>query len=123
MTRVLWPKCEDYYTLMTVRASEGRASFDSEKQNEPVNPEDCYFQESDFQYWDDEYDSVEHLIDAINGRYVIVGACDPSIGRQGRRGDDSAVISILRDTQSGHLYVIDADIRSAGPKILQSRAG
>ena len=38
-TAVLWPELEDCYELMELRIREGRASFDSEKQNEPVNPD------------------------------------------------------------------------------------
>ncbi len=114
-TSVLWPQCEDYYTLMEIRISEGRASFDSEKQNEPVNPEDCYFQESDFHFWDDEYDSPEDLIMALGQRGALYGACDPSLGRQGRNADDTAIISILKDIETGTMYVIDADIRRRKP--------
>ena len=44
-TDVLWPEVEDYYYLMKMRVSDGPAFFDSEKQNEPVNPEDCLFKE------------------------------------------------------------------------------
>ena len=40
-TDVLWPEVEDYYYLMKMRVSDGPAFFDSEKQNEPVNPDDC----------------------------------------------------------------------------------
>jgi hypothetical protein len=47
-TEVLWPEVEDYYSLMLMREAEGPASFDSEKQNELVNPEDCYFLRREF---------------------------------------------------------------------------
>ena len=114
-TNVLWPQLEDYLSLMELRLKEGRLSFDSEKQNEPVNPEDCYFQESDLHYWDDEFGSAEDLIEAFKRRSAIVGACDPSMGREGRTGDDSAIVSLLRDTRTGILYVLDADIRRRRP--------
>ncbi|MCH8824634.1 MAG: phage terminase large subunit [Planctomycetes bacterium] len=114
-TKVLWGELEDYYALMELRISEGRASFDSEKQNEPVNPEDCYFQESDFQFWDDEYSSVEALIGSMRGRHSFYGACDPSMGKQGKGSDDTAIITLLRDDLSGMLYVIDADIKRRKP--------
>lgn len=82
---------------MELRICEGRAAFDSEKQNEPVDPEDCFFQENEFCFWDDKYDSLEALIASMKGTYSIYGACDPSMGKQGRGGDDSAIISLLRD--------------------------
>lgn len=114
-TKVLWEELEDYYSLMELRISEGRASFDSEKQNEPVNPEDCYFQESDFHFWDDDFISVEALIGSMRGRHSFYGACDPSMGKQGKHSDDTAIITLLRDDKNGTLYVIDADIKRRKP--------
>lgn len=114
-TEVLWGELEDYYALMELRISEGRASFDSEKQNEPLDPADCLFQESDFLFWDDKHSSVEALIDSMRGRCSMYGACDPSLGKQGRGGDDSAIITLLRDETTGLLYVIDADIKRRKP--------
>ena len=52
-TEVLWPEVENYYYLMKMRVSDGPAFFDSEKQNEPIHPEDCLFREEWFAYWDD----------------------------------------------------------------------
>lgn len=114
-TEVLWGALEDYYALMKLRATEGRSSFDSEKQNEPVNPDDCYFQENEFVFWDDEYGTPEALIGSMHGRCSFFGACDPSMGKQGRSGDDSAIITLLRDDASGILYVLDADIKRRKP--------
>ncbi len=114
-TEVLWGELEDYYALMELRISEGRASFDSEKQNEPVDPADCLFQESDFLFWDDEHSSAEGLIGSMRGRCSFYGACDPSMGKQGRGGDDSAIVSLLRDDASGILFVLDADIKRRKP--------
>ena len=103
---------------MELRISEGRASFDSEKQNEPLDPADCLFQESDFLFWDDKHSSVEALIDSMRGRCSFYGACDPSMGKQGRDGDDSAIITLLRDDTTGFLYVIDADIKRRKPAVI-----
>ena len=114
-TKVLWGELEDYYALMELRISEGRASFDSEKQNEPVDPADCLFQESNFLFWDDDHSSAEGLIGSMRGRFSMFGACDPSMGKQGRGGDDSAIISLLRDDLTGFLYVLDADIKRRKP--------
>ncbi len=43
-----------YYDLMVIRISEGEASFNSEIQNDPIDPENCTFQEEWFDFWDDE---------------------------------------------------------------------
>ena len=114
-TKVLWPELEDYCTLMQIQAGEGRASFDSEKQNEPTNPEDCIFQESDFYFWDNDYDTPEELIAAVGNNGSFYGACDPSLGKLGKNRDDTAIISLLRDCETGVLYVIDADIERRKP--------
>jgi predicted phage terminase large subunit-like protein len=114
-TEVLWPEVEDYYTLMQMRESEGPASFDSEKQNEPVNPEDCFFLEEDLRFWDDRFEDEQSLLAAVGKNAVLVGACDPSLGRQGKHADDSAIITLLRDKDNGTLYVLDADIARRKP--------
>jgi len=114
-TRVLWPEIEDYYTLMLMRETEGPASFDSEKQNEPVNPNDCIFLEEDFRYWEDRWSDEQELIAAMQGHAKFIGACDPSLGRQGRHADDSAIITLLRDDRDGTLYVLDADVGRRRP--------
>jgi hypothetical protein len=43
---------EPYDDLMKMRVSDGPAYFDSEKQNEPINPTDCLFQEDWFTFYD-----------------------------------------------------------------------
>ncbi|UCC32055.1 MAG: hypothetical protein JSU86_07195, partial [Phycisphaerales bacterium] len=95
-TKVLWPENEDYYALMLMRESEGPASFDSEKQNEPVNPADCLFLEEEFHYWDDRWESSTELIAPVGKNACWVGACDPSLGKSGKHADDSAIITLLR---------------------------
>jgi len=114
-TRVLWPEREDYYWLMERRIILGRAAFDCEKQNEPVDPKDCYFREEDIVYWDDDGTIEEYLLERLRGHCRIIGACDPSLGKAGRGRDDSAIITLARDTKPGTLYVLDADIRRRLP--------
>ena len=117
-TDVLWPGNEDYYALMRMRESEGPASFDSEKQNEPVNPADCLFLEEEFHYWDDRWESSAELIAAVGKNACWVGACDPSLGKSGKHADDSAIVTLLRDSSTGTLYVIDADIQRRKPDLI-----
>lgn len=45
---MLWEEKLSYYDLMVMRVSEGEASFNSEEQNEPINPDDCLFMEEWF---------------------------------------------------------------------------
>ncbi len=114
-TKVMWPEKQDYYALMVQREDDGYASFDSEMQNEPVNPKDCYFNPEEFHYWDDVYPSEDDLLRAIGDHAEFYGACDPSLGRQGKRGDYSAIITIVKNSKDGTLYVLDADIERCKP--------
>lgn len=114
-TEVLWPEHESYLDLMKMREAEGPASFDSEKQNEPVNPADCFFLETEFQFWDDRFPSETELLASLTGKPQFFGACDPSLGKQGIHADDSAIITLVRDTGNGNLYVLDADIARRKP--------
>ena len=107
---VLWPEEEDLYTLMCMRAESGHAAFAREKQNSPINPEECewperYFGES---IWFDDW--PESLT-------VKVLALDPSKGADARRGDYSAFVMLGVDRQ-GTLYV-EADLaRRPAPQIV-----
>lgn len=108
-TQVLWPETKTYYDLMIMR-EEDPVSFDSEMQNEPINPRDCMFNLSEVHYWDDRFGSEEELMATLGDSRYIYGACDPSLGRQNARGDFSAIITAVRDSETGTIYILDADI-------------
>jgi len=110
-TRVLWEGKLPYYDLMVMRVSEGEASFNSEEQNEPINPEDCLFNEEWFDYYN------EFAIDFREKRFRFYGFVDPSLGGKGqkKRSDYSAIITLAKDTQTGYMYVLDADIERRHP--------
>jgi len=112
---VLWPQSKSYYDLMVMREQEGAVSFDSEMQNEPVNPRDCIFNVKEFHYWDDSFGSEDELLSTLDTHKDFYGACDPSMGKQNRHSDYSAIITAVRDTKSGVLYILDADIERRLP--------
>ena len=60
---------------MKMRIDEGEASFNSEEQNEPINPDDCLFQEE----WLDYYNEAE--ADFKDRSFVFYGFVDPSLGK------------------------------------------
>ena len=93
---VLWPERESYYHLMVMRETEGLRSFQSEKQNEPIDPQLCIFKEEDFMFWDDEYRDVQHLIQCMGSQAWFCGACDPSMGKH-KKGDFTAIVILLRN--------------------------
>jgi predicted phage terminase large subunit-like protein len=113
-TEVLWPEWDSYYDLMVMRENEGIRSFQSEKQNEPIDPQQCIFKEEDFVFWDDDYRDVQHLIQSLNGNGCFYGACDPSLGKS-TRGDYTAIVILLRDDKRGINYVIAADLLHCSP--------
>ncbi len=108
--RVLWPEYEDLYALMCMRAESGRAAFEREKQNSPINPDLCE--------WPEEYFEEAIWFDCWpqNLRLVVM-ALDPSKGADARRGDYSAFVWVGVDRQ-GIVYV-QADLaRRSAPEIV-----
>jgi predicted phage terminase large subunit-like protein len=106
---VLWPEVEDYYYLIKMRISEGPAYFDSEKQNEPINPEDAAFFEEWIQFYDDDQIDLKGLLHG--------GACDPSLGKKSKSADPSAIIG--GKMKESVVYLTVADIEKRHPdKIL-----
>jgi len=81
---VLWPEVEDYYYLMKMRISDGPSYFESEKQNEPINPEDAIFLEEWLVDWEEGDVDLKGLLHA--------GSCDPSLGKRNKRSDPSAIM-------------------------------
>ena len=114
-SRVLWPEREDYPALMAMRADEGRISFQSEKQNEPLDPAECIFRDEIIRYWDDDHAGVPELLKAIGSGVKFYGACDPSLGQRANRGDYTAIITIARDVNRKISYVVDADLARRTP--------
>jgi len=100
---VLWPEEEDYYYLMKMRVTDGPAYFDSEKQNEPLNPEDQVFVEDWFVDWDEDDVDLSGLPHA--------GACDPSLGKKNKRNDPSAIMGGRIKEKVLYLDIADIDKR------------
>lgn len=110
-TEVLWPEVEDYLYLMKMRVSDGPAAFDSEKQNEPINPSDCLFNEEWFRYWDQRDGAELETLPAPGGIWCAV---DPSMGKQSTRADPSAIL-IGAVREGGFIDILAADIKKRHP--------
>lgn len=115
-TKVLWPEREDFRALMVIREREGLHSFQAEKQNEPIDSEQCIFAEQNFHYWDDEHADEDALRAAIgkNGGYFY-GACDPSLGRRTGQGDYTAIVILYQSMKPRINYVVVADLARRPP--------
>lgn len=101
-TKVLWPEKQSYYDLMMVKVTEGEASFNSELQNEPINPEDRLFK---CKYYD--------TLPPLKEMYV-VGAVDPSMGKT-NNADYAAIITLGKHIPTGTVYVLDAVLKRMHP--------
>ncbi len=113
-TEVLWPEKNPYYKLMIMRLSEGEASFNSEIQNDPIDPDNCTFQEE----WFDFYDSDGAVPpDFSDPRFLFIGANDPSLGKN-KKSDTSAIIVLAKDTKTGYMYVLEASIEKRKPDVI-----
>lgn len=107
-TEVLWEEKNSYYDLMVTKVSDGDAAFNSELQNEPINPDDCIFIEE----WFDYYNEAE--IDFKDKNFLFFGFIDPSLGKT-KKSDFSAIITLAKHKVSGYMYVVDADIERRHP--------
>lgn len=111
--KVLWPEKQNYYSLRVMRLAEGDAAFNSEMQNQPINPGDCLFSAQWFRFYE------PHEIDFRNPRFRFYGYCDPSLGRTSA-SDYSAIVTLAADEKTGLAYIWDADIQRRRPdRIIQ----
>ena len=100
---VSWPAGRPLINLMTIRARDGHASFDSELQNDPLSDDDAPFAKC-ISFW------VDRL-----GQWIFFGACDPSLGKAGASRDPSALLVGGFNRETGILDVVEALIRKRLP--------
>jgi predicted phage terminase large subunit-like protein len=92
---------------MIIRA-KSHSAFDSEYQNDPISEKDAPF--AGLIYW------VEPC-----PRWIYFGACDPSLGKHGRRRDPSAILVGGFDREKGVLDVVEAEIAKRLPDLIIER--
>ena len=98
--KVLWHHREDLYSLMCMRAHD-HLVFESEKQNCAVNPASCRFPSSWFDnLW---YDELPDILPTQ--QWNCFGYCDPSMGKDAKKGDYAAVVWIYWKRGHRYLYV------------------
>ena len=106
---VLWLDKESYYDLMLMRVQKGSHSFDSEKQNEPRDTSGLSIDMNKVVFWEDKHQTLDDLQVFLEPRKVVLGACDPSVGRD-KKSDYSAIVSVFMEHATENIYVIDADM-------------
>jgi predicted phage terminase large subunit-like protein len=101
--QVLWPEHESLHALMCLRATIGPAAFASEKQGDPVDPEQCEWDGTYFDYpgfWFDTWPV---------GIALRTLGLDPSKGRDARQGDYSALVQLGIDKDQ--VLYVEADLK------------
>ncbi|MBI3771424.1 MAG: phage terminase large subunit [Gammaproteobacteria bacterium] len=99
---VSWPSARPLHRLMIVRARDGHEAFDSELQNDPINSKDAPF--GTVQYW------VMPCRD-----WIFFGSVDPSLGKNNKGRDPSAILVGGFDREHGILDVVEAAIAKRLP--------
>lgn len=110
-SEVLWEEKLSYYDLMEIRVSEGEASFNSELQNDPVDPDNATFNPEWFDFYEPE------LMDWKNADYIFIGANDPSLGKN-KKSDTSSIINLALSLSTGYMYVVDASVEKRKPDVI-----
>jgi predicted phage terminase large subunit-like protein len=110
-TEVLWKEKLPYYSLMVERVSAGEAAFNSELQNDPVDPDNATFNPEWFDFYEPE------LMDWKKPEFVFIGANDPSLGKN-KKSDTSSIINIALSTKTGYMYVVDASVEKRKPDVI-----
>lgn len=100
---VSWPSVRPLVQLMIKRARDGHEAFDSEQQNDPLAGDDAPFAHC-IQFW------VNRLAE-----WRFFGSCDPSLGKQNKGRDPSAILVGGYQREKGILDVVHASIRRRVP--------
>lgn len=107
---VFWPDRFPLYDLMLKRSAIGRLSFDMEMQGIPRSADQCEWPDEAFLYphfWFDDWGPVDHY--EIRTMFL-----DPSLGRDSKTGDPSAIVAYGRDKRG--LELAEADIKRRNAK-------
>lgn len=105
---VSWPDVRPLYRLMCMRATDHDA-FNQEQQNEAGNDDTAPFKT--LQFW----------VDRRND-WLFFGSIDPSLGRQNKKRDPSAILVGGLNRATMVLDVVEADICRRVPDLIISRA-
>lgn len=92
---VLWPAVQTLLKLMQIKVRIGTTAFDCEYQNDPISAEDALF-------------GTPILWVERNSHWIFFAACDPSLGKNNRGRDPSAILVGGMNRDTGVLDVVEA---------------
>lgn len=107
-SQLLWSERYDLFKLM-MDFHSNPASFNTEMQNQPREALSSAFDPTTFKLWNQDYKILAEIKNYIRDKGVFYAACDPSTGKQGIRGDNSAIVII--GVKDKIIYVLHANIR------------
>jgi predicted phage terminase large subunit-like protein len=120
----LWPDGETYYDLMVYRLKKGVASFQSEKQNHPLDPSTQIFRPDDCVKFNIKWGEadilnepkfwiIRHDKEISSNDLKIIAAHDPVMAKS----DDSdyAAIVVVAQDNAGYCYLLDAYLKRVDP--------
>lgn len=110
-TEVLWEDKLSYYDLMVKKIVDGIASFNSEQQNDPIDPDSATFNPEWFDYY------KEELMDFTKPNFIFIGSNDPSLGKN-KKSDTSSIFALALDTKTGYMYVVEASVERRKPDVI-----
>jgi len=110
-SEVLWPEGDSYYSLMEYFVSDP-SGFYQEKQNSPFDPSKVYVKKEDLYF--ENFNTNPKIREAISRgkkRRLVFGGIDPSLGKKSSKGDPSAIATLIRDPETGLLFVVDLEVK------------
>lgn len=98
---VLWAAVQPIWKLMTWKWDNGSKAFNTEYQNNPIDPDSMLFNPETFTYYTGD-------IDYLSDEYEVAMGVDPAMGKSRTKGDYSAVVTTAKHKVTGTIYVLDA---------------
>lgn len=105
---VLWSDFQPIWKLMTWKWDNGTKAFNTEYQNNPIDPESMIFNPEEFKYYNGD-------IDTASDKYDVSFGVDMAMGKSRTKGDYSAVTVLAKDKQNGTIYVADSYVERIKP--------
>lgn len=99
--RVIWPEVQPIWRLMRWKWDNGSLAFNTEYQNNPVDPDSMLFNPEAFTYYNG-------TIDYLSDKYEVAMGVDPAMGKSRTKGDYSAIVVTAKSKETGAIYVLDS---------------